>query len=124
MIIPPKRHEILIEDGLPTLRFMTFLESLSTLTAIPELKVITEDYTTSGNEFLVCNNTSSIDVILNLTPADNEYVRVKRANNSNIAVKGLIDDDSDDTDNLNVDDAIYLIYSSALSKWLRYAAFS
>jgi hypothetical protein len=39
---------------------------------------VTADHTTSGNEILICNNTSTITITLNATPDDEEELFIKR----------------------------------------------
>ena len=133
-LLPPRRGEFLTADGQPTLRFITWIESLTTISNtttdttdilsslspgisanvalekrvsdleilldmgiggalsnfIKDFKVVTvtTDYTTTGNEIVVCNNTTAIEITLNTGPADKESVHVIRQNTGPVSVLG------------------------------------
>lgn len=75
MIIPPRRHEALTVDGLPTLRFITFLESLANRDSVT---AVTLDFTSSGSAILICTNVVPITITLNASPSDLEELHIKR----------------------------------------------
>ena len=53
-----------------------------------EVVVVTANYTTKGNEIVVCNNTAAIEITLNVTPEDRESVHVIRQNTGPVNVLG------------------------------------
>ena len=133
-LLPPRRGEFLTADGQPTLRFITWIESLTTISntttdttdilsslspgiaanvalekRVSDLEIlldmgiggalsnfikdfnivtVTANYTTTGNEIIVCNNTTAIDITLNTGPADKESVHVIRQNTGPVNVLG------------------------------------
>ena len=54
------------------------LSLLSGFTQQPRVIAITADYTTAGDEVVICNNTAAITVTLNPSPIDGEKVHIKR----------------------------------------------
>ena len=73
--------------------------SISSNVSGTALNAITTSHITSGNETVICNNTASIDVTLDLTPTVGDVVTVKRKD-AVVIVKGTIDGVVDQT--LNV----------------------
>ena len=70
IIVAPKRHEELItEEGFPTLRFITFLESLIP----PGASSVFSDFTTSGNITLICTNGAGITIRLKYGFRDDQW---------------------------------------------------
>lgn len=45
-----------------------------------EVLTVTASFTTTGNQIIICNNTSAITITLNATPDDGERVYIKKAN--------------------------------------------
>lgn len=52
------------------------------------------DYTTKGNEIIICTNTTDITITLNSTPEDTEQVHVVRQNTGGVTISGTINGDS------------------------------
>ena len=53
-----------------------------------DVVVVTSNYTTTGNEIVICNNTTPIEITLNLTPKDREAVHVVKQNTGSVNVIG------------------------------------
>ena len=51
-----------------------------------EVLTVTASFTTTGNQIIICNNTSAITITLNATPGDGERVYIKRANTGTVSV--------------------------------------
>lgn len=59
-----------------------------------EVVSTSSDYTTKGNEIIICTNTSAITITLNATPEDIEQVHVVRQNTGAVTVSGTINGQS------------------------------
>lgn len=55
---------------------------------------ITASFTTTGDQIIICANTSDITVTLNATPGDGEKLHIKRQNTGAVTVAGDIDGDT------------------------------
>jgi hypothetical protein len=53
-----------------------------------EIVVVTADYTTTGRQIVVCNNTTAINITLNTSAEDLEEVHVIRQNSGAVNVSG------------------------------------
>lgn len=74
------------------------------------------NYTTAGNQIIICTNSSPINITLNLTPDDFEEVHIKRQNSS-VSIIGTIDGSSPSAIPSKYD-SVHLIYSSDAGEWL------
>jgi hypothetical protein len=83
-----------------------------------DLVVITTDYTTTGTDRIICNNSSAATVTLRSSPGDDEKVYIKRLT-SQVTIDGngnTIDGDS--TLVLTRDyTSVLLTYSSVIDAW-------
>lgn len=52
------------------------------------------DYTTTGNQIIICTNTSDITITLNATPEDTEQVHIVRQNAGGVTISGTINGQS------------------------------
>lgn len=64
-----------------------------------EIEMITSDFTTSRNQIIICNNSSSIEVTLDADALVEDTVHIKRAN-AELDVIGVIDGLADRTINV------------------------
>lgn len=76
---------------------------------------VTANYTTTGNEIIICNNTTPITVTLNASPENGEKVRIKRRDSA-VTVSGSIDGNASTTI-AYVYDAPLVIYTDDASEW-------
>ena len=53
-----------------------------------EVVLVTADFTTTGNQMIICNNTTPINITLNVTPENLENVHVVRQNTGAVDVLG------------------------------------
>ena len=142
-IIPPRRNEVLTQQGTPTLRFIEYLESLGGMTnasndqllllelfsslsllagadsepANTPISVITitADYTSFGNEIIICANTLPITITLNPSPLNGEQVHIKRTEEL-VTVNGDIDGDTSKNIVLKYD-APALVFTDTIAEW-------
>ncbi|TNG03800.1 MAG: hypothetical protein EP297_00155 [Gammaproteobacteria bacterium] len=56
-----------------------------------EILAISNDFTTTGDQIIICTNTTDITVTLNPFPDDGEEVYIKRQNTGNLLIVGDID---------------------------------
>ena len=130
-VVPPRRGEFITETGVPTIRFMEYLETITdaTNTATGDIVtinntiapsartvyVVSSDHTTTGSELVLCH--ASLTVTLNPSPADKELVTVKREGfNGSLLISGTIDNDT----NMNLfynGDSVDLFYVASESSW-------
>lgn len=52
------------------------------------------DYTTTGNEIIICTNTNDITITLNVSPEDTEQVHIVRQNVGGVTISGTINGQS------------------------------
>lgn len=81
-----------------------------------EILSISADYTTTGNEIIICTNTSAITITLNPNPDDGEEVHIKRQNTGAVAVVGDIDGETSITPVLRYDSP-HLVYTVDANEW-------
>lgn len=130
-VVPPRRGEFITETGVPTIRFMEYLETITDATntatgdivtinntigpAARAVYVVSSNHTTTGAELVLCQ--SSLTVTLNPSPADKELVTVKREGfNGSLLISGTIDNDT----NMNLfynGDSVDLFYVASESSW-------
>ncbi|MBL4940911.1 MAG: hypothetical protein JKY81_04535 [Colwellia sp.] len=67
------------------------VNQIPTPTAAVEVITASSNTTTTGDQVVICTNTSSITVTLNATPEDGEAVHIKRQNTGAVTVSGDID---------------------------------
>lgn len=77
--------------------------------------IVTSNHTTTGNELVSCNNTGSIIVTLNTSPANDERVLVKRRDGA-VTVNGLIDGITNKVLNAQFD-SLSLVFLTANAEW-------
>ncbi len=84
----------------------------------PPLEVvgITADYTTTGDQVVICSNTDFITVTLNATPDDAEQVHIKRQGVGLVKVSGAIDGDTSKNIVLRYD-APHLVFTLEAGEW-------
>lgn len=131
-LVPPRRGEFITDTGVPTIRFMAYLESLTDLTntntgdvtiinneiaaATRTIHVVSVDHTTTEAELVICQ--AALSVTLNPSPADKELVTVKREDFSGeLLIVGTIDNAT----NFNLHyagDSIDLFYVESESNWV------
>lgn len=155
IITPPKRGEFLTAKGEPTLRFITWIESLTTQTnevvseisetselisgssladeiteelevdltlitpSFPtEIEVISTsaNFTTTGDQVIICTNTAAITITLNATPDDGEQVHIKRQNIGALTVSGAIDGSTSLEIGLRYSSP-HLVFTLAANEW-------
>ena len=154
-ITPPKRGEFLTSRGEPTLRFITWIESLTSVTnetsgevsetselisgssladeIVDELEVdlslitpvtaiekevisTSADFTTTGDQIIICTNTAAITITLNATPDESEQVHIVRQNTGAVTVSGAINGDTSLTIGQRYSSP-HLIYTVDAGEW-------
>lgn len=107
-LIPPRRGEFVTSEGVPTQRFIAWIESLTTQTnstvlgmanqaygmfANPKrtdgfevIEVSGTEHTTAGNEILICINTAELTVTLNPNADHKEQVIIVRQGTGRVKV--------------------------------------
>ena len=81
-----------------------------------EILAISGDYTTTGDQIIICANTSSITVTLNPSPQDGEEVHVKRQNTGAVVISGDIDGQTSITPVIRYDSP-HLVYTIDADEW-------
>jgi len=81
-----------------------------------EIISVSADYTTTGDQIIICTNTSSITVTLNPNPADGEEVHIKRQNTGVVTIVGDIDGQTSITPVLRYDSP-HLVYTIEANEW-------
>ena len=77
---------------------------------------VSADFTTSGNQFITCNNTTAIDLTLNPYPENLEELYIKRNAIGAVNFIGNIDGNTNEYV-VSVGDGIHLIYTEAMGYW-------
>lgn len=99
-------------DGLGT--------ELALLTPFPEDQIevvaVSADFTTTGNQIIICTNTAAIDITLNATPSDGEQLHIKKQNTGRVNVIGDIDGDTKKAIVLRYD-APHLVFTVSAGEW-------
>ena len=130
-VVPPRRGEFITETGVPTIRFMEYLESITEATntatgditiinneiapAVRTVYVVSSDHITAGPEIVLCQ--AALTVTLNPSPADKELVTVKREGfNGSLLIVGTIDKGANHNLFYN-GDSRDLFYVAAESSW-------
>lgn len=130
-VVPPRRGEFITETGVPTIRFMEYLETItdSANTATADIVtinntigpaaravyVVSSNHTTTGAELVVCQ--AALTVTLNPSPVDKELVTVKRDGfNGSLLIVGTIDNGTNHNLFYN-GDSVDLFYVAAESSW-------
>lgn len=130
-VVPPRRGEFITETGIPTIRFMEYLETITdaTNTATGDITlinseiapssrtiyVVSSNHITTGAELVVCQ--AALTVTLNPSPADKELVTVKRDGfNGSLLIVGTIDNGTNHNLFYN-GDSVDLFYVDAESSW-------
>jgi len=82
------------------------------------LEVITANanFTTTGNQILICTNTAAITITLNANPDDGEQVHIKRQNAGGVKVVGAIDGATTKTIGVRYSSP-HLIYTIDANEW-------
>ena len=81
-----------------------------------EIVSISGNYTTTGDQIIICTNTSSITVTLNPTPQDGEEVHIKRQNTGTVVISGDIDGQTSITPTIRYDSP-HLVYTIDADEW-------
>jgi hypothetical protein len=96
------------------------LDILSPSAKPPGVQVITIDagdtaFTTTGSQIIVCNNTGSLDITLNLTPGNPEHIIVIRRNGP-VSLIGTLNGSSP-TAIPSKNDILDVYYTTAAGEW-------
>ena len=81
-----------------------------------EILAVSVDYTTTGDQVLICTNAVTITVTLNPSPADGEQVHIKRQNTGTVIISGMIDGATSITP-ISRYDSPHLIYTVDAGEW-------
>ncbi len=74
------------------------------------------DFTTTGEQIIICTNTAAITITLNANPGDGEQVHIKRQNTGRVDVAGEIDGDTIKSITLRYDSP-HLIFTVDAGEW-------
>ncbi len=77
---------------------------------------ITANYTTTGDQIVVCSNTAAITVTLNANPDDGEQVHIKRQGTALVTVSGAIDGDTSKDITFRYDSP-HLVFTIDAGEW-------
>lgn len=112
VIVPRRREDFFDDNDDPTLRYIRFLESLTSQTNVSsedieviqakEFEIIstTESLTTSAFQIIICKNVTDISIELDPDAIENDEVHIKRRLGT-VNVLGLIDGLTDKIININ-----------------------
>ena len=77
---------------------------------------VSGNFTTTGDQIIICTNTSSITITLNATPKDKEEVHIIRQNTGAVTVSGAINGDTSLTIG-NRYSSPHLVFTLAANEW-------
>jgi len=84
----------------------------------PELITVTSDFTTTGSQLIICNNTADITITANLTPDELERIYIKRANTGKVYVSSSKGIDGETTKAIiSQYDCPLIVYTTSLDAW-------
>lgn len=116
-----------IEESPLTLSLLERVEDLENEDVTPhidiagisfEIVTITADFTTTGNQIIICNNTSAITVTMNAQPDDGERAYIKRRNAPVKAISTLgIDGQTTAKAIVNRYDCPLLVYTAEIDEY-------
>lgn len=123
-LIPPRRFESIIRDGLASVRLSEFMESIATEVNSLSYTTISTDASriTTGNELVLCTGTGAKTITLNLSPANKEIVTVIRQGTGTISVSGDINGATSFAVATQYD-SIQFIYIASALQWFILAAY-